>query len=35
VTYTITSDATNDDVPETFVLLGGALMALGFLKSRF
>lgn len=37
VSYTITSDATNDVVPEpaTFVLLGGALLALGFVKNRF
>jgi len=37
VTYTITSDATNDAVPEpvTFLLLGSALLALGFVKNRF
>jgi hypothetical protein len=37
VTYIITSDATNDAVPEpaTFVLLGGALLALGCVKNRF
>jgi hypothetical protein len=37
VTYIITSDATNDAVPEpaTFILLGGALLALGCVKNRF
>jgi hypothetical protein len=36
VTYTITSDASNDAVPEpaAFVLAGGALLALGFVKNR-